>query len=65
MPSMLERFIARIARPMTPAEEGYAQALECIDKQMATIAKLLDHIKSLDARIDKLEQEARGLRELL
>lgn len=65
MPSMLERFIARIARPMTPAEEGYAQALLAVDEQLRTIETQRAHIKRLDERIAKLEREAGGLRELL
>lgn len=61
--TMTQRALRKMLHPKpdTRLEEAY----EVIDVQAATIEKQRAHINDLNERIEKLQSEGRGLRDLL
>lgn len=60
---LFRRTLDRMMNP--PHDQAWAEALVTIDIQRATIETQQQHIRDLNVRIEKLQREAGGLRDLL
>lgn len=62
---MTQRYLRKMFHPeINPLRKELDVALEVVDVQAGVIARQRAHIKNLDARIEKLQWEADGLRDL-
>jgi hypothetical protein len=61
-PTLFKRTLDRMLNP--PMDQAWADALVTIDIQRATIEAQQQHIRELNARIERLQREAGGLHDL-